>query len=94
MIHVYSENDYGRPATKGLDTSPFCKELGVFNKYNCFSFDLHVSRLILESEGKKYDKTDQCLRVRRAIFLPRNKLLLESGTSFPGFRAATAILNS
>ena len=37
---------------------PSCKELGVFNKYNCFTFDLHVSRLILESEGKKYDKTD------------------------------------
>ena len=25
----------------------------TFNKYNCFTFDLHVSRLILESEGKK-----------------------------------------
>ena len=41
-----------------LDTSPSCKELGVFNKYNCFSFDVHVCRLILESEGKKYEKTD------------------------------------
>ena len=30
-----------------LDTSPSCKELGLFNKYICFTFDLHVSRLIL-----------------------------------------------
>ena len=52
------KNDYGRPPTKGLDTSPSCKELGVFNKYNCFSFDVHVCRLIRESEGKKYEKTD------------------------------------
>ena len=52
------KNDYGRPPTKGVDTGPSCKELGFFNKYSCFSFDLHVSRLILESEGKKYGKTD------------------------------------
>ena len=41
-----------------MDTGPSCKELGLFNKYTCFSFDLHVYRLILESEGKKYEKTD------------------------------------
>ena len=52
------KNVYGRPPTKGVDTGPSCKELGIFNKYNCFSFDLHVCRLILESEGKKYEKTD------------------------------------
>ena len=45
------KNVYGRPPTKGVDTGPSCKELGLFNKYNCFTFDLHVSRLILESEG-------------------------------------------
>ena len=63
------KNVYGRPPTKGVDTGPSCKELGRFNKYNCFSFDLHVCRLILESEGKKYEKTD--LRP----FLAQNKLL-------------------
>ena len=52
------KNDYGRPPTKGVDTGPSCKELRLFKKYNCFSFDLHVSRLILECEGKKYEKTD------------------------------------
>ena len=52
------KNDYGRPPTKGVDTGPSCKELGLFNKYNCFTFDLHVCRWIPESEGKKYDKTD------------------------------------
>ena len=45
------KNVYGRPPTKGVDTGPSCKELGLFNKYNCFTFDLHVCRLILESEG-------------------------------------------
>ena len=60
---------YERPPTKGVDTGPSCKELGFFNKYNCFTFDLHVSRLILESEEEKYDKTDP------RLFLAQNKLL-------------------
>ena len=37
---------------------PLVKNYEFFNKYNCFSFDVHVPRLILESEGKKYEKTD------------------------------------
>ena len=46
--------------------------------------------------GKNMRRLIPGLRVRFAIFSPRNKLLLESGTSFPGFQAATAIwiLNS
>ena len=44
--------------------------------------------------GKNMKRLIPGLRVRFAIFSPRNKLLLESGTSFPGFRATTAILNS
>ena len=40
------KNDYRRPPAKGVDTGPSCKELGLFNKYNCFTFDLHVKRLV------------------------------------------------
>ena len=69
------KNDYGRPPTKGVDTGPSCKELGLFNKYNCFSFDLHVSRLILESEGKKYDETDPRPSSPVGHFLAQNKLV-------------------
>ena len=74
-IVLYLENNIHLPSSARthlvckLDTGPSCKELGFFNKYNCFSFDLHVSRLILESEGKKYDKTDP------RLFLAQNKLL-------------------
>ena len=57
-----------------LDTGPSCKELGFFNKYNCFSFDLHVCRLILESEGKKYDKTDPRPSSPVGNFLAQDKL--------------------
>ena len=88
------KNVYGRPPTKGEDTGPSCKELGHFNKYICFTFDLHVCRLILESEGNKYGKTDP--RTLRPVghFLAQDNLLWKPGASFPGFRAATAILNS
>ena len=63
------KNVYGRPLTKGVDTGPSCKELGLFNKYNCFTFDLHVCRLILESEGKNM------IRPISGLFSPQNKLL-------------------
>ena len=58
-----------------MDTGPSCKELGRVNKYNCFSFDLHVCRLILESEGKKYEKTDSRPSSPVGHFLAQNKLL-------------------
>ena len=54
-----------------MDTGPSCKELGLFNKYNCFSFDLHVCRLILESERPIPD-----LRVPWAIFSPKTNSYL------------------
>ena len=69
------KNVYGRPPTKGVDTGRSCKELGRFNKYNCFSFDLHVCKLILESEGKKYEKTDPRPSSPVSHFLAKNKLL-------------------
>ena len=58
-----------------MDTGSSCKELGLFNKYNFFSFDLHVSRLILESEGEKYEKTDPRPSSPVVNFLAKNKLL-------------------
>ena len=69
------KNVYGRPPTKGVNTGPSCKELGFFNKYNCFTFDLHVCRLILESEGKKYEKTDPRPSSPVGHFLAKNKLV-------------------
>ena len=50
-------------------TSRLYKIRIFFNKYSCFSFEWHVSRLILESEGKKDEKTDP------RLFLAQNKLL-------------------
>ena len=79
-IILYLENNIHLPSSARthldciMDTGPSCKELGLFNKYNCFSFDLHVCRLILESEGKQYDKTDP-FESDRKIFSPQNKLL-------------------
>ena len=67
------KNVYGRPPTKGVDTGPSCKELVLFNKYNCFSFDLHVCRLILESE-----RPTPGLRVRFAIFHPKQTPIYQS----------------
>ena len=87
------KNDYGRPPTKEVDTGPSCKELGVFNKYNCFSFD-YVSTLILESEGNEYDKTDPRPSSPVGNFLAQNKLLWKPGTFTAAQGAATAILNS
>ena len=66
------KNVDGRPPTKG-GLGPSCKELGRFNKYNCFSFD--VPRLILESRGKKYVKTDPRPSSPGAIFLAQSKLV-------------------
>ena len=70
------KNDYGRPPTKGVDTGPSCKELGFFNKYNCFTFDLHVCRLILESEGENMERLIPDLRVPWAIFSPKTNSYL------------------
>ena len=45
------------------------------NKYSCFSFDLHVCRLILECEGKKYEKTDPRPSSPVGHFLAKNKVV-------------------
>ena len=70
---LFWKNAHGCPPTKGVDTGPSCKELR-FWKYNCFSFDLNVYRLILNWHIGRVWETDPRPSSPVGNFLAQNKL--------------------